>query len=60
VTGAGGGADADGIGGYRAEMRGADVVFQRAPEIVAVRLVPGARHPLGWVRTETEIQIYVR
>jgi len=60
ATGAGGGADADGIGGYRAEMRGADVVFQRAPEFAAAHLAPGARHPLGWVRTETEIQLHVR
>lgn len=59
VTSGGAGAEADGVGGYRAEIRGDDVVFQRAPELAPLRLAPGTRHPLGWVRGASEFQIHV-
>lgn len=50
---------ADGVGGYRAETHGCEVVFQCAPELAALRLAPGARHPLGWMRTSSGIEIHV-
>jgi hypothetical protein len=53
-------AEADGVGGYRAETRGRKVVFHRAPELAHLRLTPGTRHPLGWVRGASEIEIHVR
>ena len=59
VTSGGAGAAADGVGGYRAEIRGRDVVFHRAPELAPLRLAPGTRHPLGWVRGASEMQIHV-
>ncbi len=60
ITGGEAGAEADGVGGYRAETRGHDVVFHRAPELAPLRLTPGMRHPLGWVRGASEIEIHVR
>jgi Protein of unknown function (DUF3142) len=60
VTSSEAGAEADGVGGYRAATRGDDVVFQRAPELAPLRLAPGMRHPLGWVRGASEFKIHVR
>lgn len=51
---------ADGAGGYRAEMRDGGVVFEPAAELASMRLAPGSRHPVGWVRSENESQVYVR
>ena len=59
VTGGETAADADGVGGYRAEAHGREVVFLRAPELESARLAPGARHPLGWLRAASEIDIHV-
>ena len=53
------GAAADGVGGYRAETRGREVVFHRSSELEPARLAPGARHPLGWLRVASEIEIHV-
>lgn len=54
------GVAADGVGGYRAQTRGCEVVFQCTPELASLRLAPGARHPLGWVRTNSGIEVHVR
>ena len=51
--------EADGVGGYRADLRGGEVVFHLAPELAAARLAPGTRHPVGWVRGQTETPIHV-
>ena len=60
VTGGETEADADGVGGYRAETRGREVVFRRMPGLESARLAPGVRHPLGWLRTASETDIHVR
>ena len=55
-----GGADgADGVGGYRAEMRGGEVAFRRTPGMESARLSPGMRHPLGWLRAASKSEIHV-
>jgi hypothetical protein len=59
VTTAAGEVEADGVGGYHTEFRGQALVFQRSPELSAARLSPGARHPLGWVRTTSPLEIHV-
>lgn len=48
---------ADGVGGYRAEIAGATVVFLRDEALAQARIPPGARHAVGWLRAGTEIQI---
>lgn len=60
VTGGETEADADGVGGYRAETRGREVVFRRMPGLESARLAPGVRHPLGWLRKASETDIHVR
>lgn len=54
------GEDADGAGGYRAEINNGEIVFERSPELAVVRIAPGARYPVGWVRSENENNVYVR
>jgi hypothetical protein len=48
---------ADGVGGYRAEITEKTVTFSRTEPTGAASIPPGTRHPLGWVRTASEIQI---
>jgi hypothetical protein len=54
------GDEADGAGGYRAELRDGEVIFQRPPELAGVRLAPGARHPVGWIRAQSSTHAHVR
>jgi hypothetical protein len=52
--------EGDAVGGYQAEMHGRELILQRPPELAHARLAPGTRHPLGWLRTTSEISIHVR
>jgi hypothetical protein len=47
----------DGAGGYQAQLSGEAVTFVRSPTLDLVRLPPGARHPIGWLRASAGIQI---
>ncbi len=50
---------ADAVGGYRAEISGNAVVFERSEEISPARILPGRRHPIGWVHAKSQIQISI-
>jgi hypothetical protein len=48
---------ADGIGGYRADISGSDVIFERAEELASTRIPPGSRRPMGWLRSGGDLFI---
>ncbi len=50
---------ADGVGGYRAEISGDAVVFERLKEAASSTLAPGRQHPIGWVHAKSEIQLSI-